>query len=190
MSEYSEVEQPFLRQLEEQGWTIIDQGMGLPQDPAPSLRQSFRQRLLPEVFADSVRRINLTDGGRPWLTDAQLDDLQQQLLRQPNRTLLEANEAVQALLFKAQVDANELTGERDPVVRLVDFHHPENNRFHAINRNRSPPTPADWPPRPTAVPADGRRLCRGACPREAISQSAQAFSLRSRTKGPIFEIVR
>jgi type I restriction enzyme R subunit len=39
------------------------------------------------------------------------------LLRHPNRTLLEANEAVQALLFKAQVDVNELTGEADPVVR-------------------------------------------------------------------------
>jgi type I restriction enzyme R subunit len=34
-----------------------------------------------------------------------LDDLRSQLLRHPNRTLLEANEAVQALLFKAQVDS-------------------------------------------------------------------------------------
>ncbi|OHC69484.1 MAG: deoxyribonuclease HsdR [Rhodocyclales bacterium RIFCSPLOWO2_02_FULL_63_24] len=136
MSEYSEVEQPFLRQLADQGWTIIDQGWGVPQDPVPSLRQNFRQWLLPEVFAESVRRINLTDDGQPWLTDAQLDDLQQQLLRQPNRTLLEANEAVQVLLVKAQVDANALTGERDPVVRLIDFHHPENNRFHAINQFR------------------------------------------------------
>ena len=56
--------------------------------------------------------------------------------RQPNRTLLEANEAVQALLFKAQVDSNELTGESDPVVRLIDFHEPGNNRFHAINQFR------------------------------------------------------
>ncbi len=136
MSEYSEVEQPFLCQLEEQGWTVIDQGAGVPQDPMPSLRSTFRQWLLPEVFTESVRRINLTDDGRPWLSDTQLDDLQQQLLRQPNRTLLEANEAVQALLFKAQVDANELTGERDPVVRLIDFHQPENNRFHAINQFR------------------------------------------------------
>lgn len=103
MSEYSEVEQPFLRQLAEQGWTVIDQGTGVPQDAAPSLRQSFRQWLLPEVFAESVRRINLSDDGRPWLTDMQLDDLQQQLLHQPKRTLPEANEAVQALLFKAQV---------------------------------------------------------------------------------------
>jgi type I restriction enzyme R subunit len=29
---------------------------------------------------------------------------------------------VQALLFKAQTDLNELTGEADPVVQLIDFH--------------------------------------------------------------------
>ena len=136
MSEYSEVELPFLEQLEALGWSVIDQGTGIPQDATPSLRTSFRQWLLPEVLNSAVRRINCTDDGREWLTGRQLDDLRSQLLRQPNRTLLEANEAVQALLFKAQVDANELTGESDPVVRLIDFQHPENNRFHAINQFR------------------------------------------------------
>lgn len=38
MSEYTEVEQPFLQQLEDLGWTVIDQGAGVPQDAAPSLR--------------------------------------------------------------------------------------------------------------------------------------------------------
>jgi type I restriction enzyme R subunit len=136
MSEYSEVEQPFLQQLASQGWTVIDQGTGIPQDAAPSLRANFRQWLLPEVFGNAVRAINRTDDGREWLTDRQLEDLVQHLLRQPNRTLLEANEAIQALLFKAQVDSNELTGEADPVVRLIDFHTPENNQFHAINQFR------------------------------------------------------
>ena len=83
-----------------------------------------------------MRAINLTADGRPWLTDAQLNDLRNQILRQPNRTLLEANEAVQALLFKAQVERNDLTGEVDPVVRLIDFRNPDNNRFHAVNQVR------------------------------------------------------
>ena len=43
---------------------------------------------------------------------------------------------VSTLLFKAQVDTNELTGEADPVVRLIDFHTLENNQFHAINQFR------------------------------------------------------
>ncbi len=65
-------------------------------------------------FPEAVRSINRTESGAPWLTDRQLDELRDQILRQPNRTLLEANEAIQALFFKAQVDANEVTGEAGP----------------------------------------------------------------------------
>ena len=137
MSEYSEVELPFLQQLAAQGWTVVDQGFAtIPQDPAASLRTSFREWLLPGVFDEAVRGINTLPDGTPWLTNRQLDDLRGQLLRQPRRTLLEANEAIQALLFKAQVDVNEATGEADPVVQLIDFARPENNSFHAVNQFR------------------------------------------------------
>jgi type I restriction enzyme R subunit len=136
VSEYTEVERPFLQQLAELGWTVIDQGTGVPQDATPSLRNNFRQWLLPEVFDQAVRTINRTDDGREWLTDRQLEDLRSQLLRHPNRTLLEANEVVQSMLFKTQADGNELTDEADPVVRLIDFHNPANNQFHAINQFR------------------------------------------------------
>jgi type I restriction enzyme R subunit len=137
MSEYLHVEKPFLDQLATLGWMVIDQGCGfIPSDPAASLRETFREWLLPEVFRDAVRSINLTADATPWLTDRQLDDLRSQILRQPNYTLLEANEAIQALFLKAQVDHNELTGESDPVVQLIDFTHPERNQFHAINQFR------------------------------------------------------
>ena len=137
MSEYTEVEQPFLHQLQSLGWDVIDQGQDIPSDPSKSLRSSFRQWLLPEVFNKAVAAINpgLT-AGKTWLTNKQLQDLQDQLLRQPNKTLLEANEAIQKLLFKAQVDTNEETGEQEPVVRLIDFAQPENNHFLAINQFR------------------------------------------------------
>lgn len=136
MSEYTEVEQPFLQQLEGLGWTKVDQGADIPQDPIKSLRPSFRQWILPEVFTSSVSRINITADGAEWLSPKQVQDLQDQIARQPNRTLLEANEAIQKLLFKAQVDMNEVTGEQDPVVKLIDFSNPENNTFHAINQFR------------------------------------------------------
>jgi type I restriction enzyme R subunit len=137
VSEYLHVEKPFLDQLAALGWSVIDQGQGVvPNDPAHSLRNSFREWILPQVFRDAVRSINTGTDGQPWLTDRQLDDLHAQLLRQPNRTLLEANEAIQALLFKAQVDRNEVTGEADPVVKLIDFARPERNRFHAVNQFR------------------------------------------------------
>ena len=131
MSEYLHVEKPFLDQLSALGWKIVDQGCGMiPSDPAASLRENFREWLLPKVFRDAVKAIN------PWLTDRQLEDLRSQILRQPNRTLLESNEEIQKLLFKAQVDLNEVTGEADPVVKLIDFEHPEKNEFHAINQFR------------------------------------------------------
>jgi type I restriction enzyme, R subunit len=136
VSEYTEVEIPFLHQLASLGWEIIDQGPDIPQNPAASLRQDFRQVMLPDVFSVALRRINPTSGGVSWLTDRQLQDVQDQIYRQPNRTLLEANEQAQKLLFKAQVDVNEVTGEQDPVVQLIDFVRPENNSFHAINQFR------------------------------------------------------
>lgn len=137
MSEYLHVEKPFLDQLAALGWTVNDQGQGcIPADPKTSLRTNFREWFLPGVFRDAVRAINLTADGKPWLTDRQLDDVRDQILRQPNRTLLEANETTQGLFLKAQVDRNEVTGEADPVVKLINFAHPEQNKFHAINQFR------------------------------------------------------
>lgn len=137
MSEYSHVEKPFLDQLAALGWKVIDHGQGfIPSDPARSLRGNFREWLLPDVFRDAVRAINRTADDKPWLTARQLDDLRDQILRQPNRTLLEANEAVQALFLKAQVDVNEVTGESDPVVQLIDFANPQRNVFYAITQFR------------------------------------------------------
>lgn len=136
MSEYTEVEQPFLQQLAALGWTSIDQGQDIPHDPTQSLRHHFRQWLLPEVFQQAVTAINTTADGQSWLTAKQIQDLKDQISRQPNKTLLEANETIQKLLFKAQVDVNEITGEPDPVVQLIDFAQPENNQFHAINQFR------------------------------------------------------
>lgn len=136
MSEYTEVEQPFLAQLHSLGWDVIDQGADIPTDPGSSQRTSFRQWLLHDVFNQAVAKLNPGKTGSTWLTEKQLNDLQEQILRQPNKTLLEANEAIQKLLFKAQVDANEETGEQDPVVRLIDFETPGNNHFLAINQFR------------------------------------------------------
>lgn len=50
VSEYSEVEEPFLHQLTAQGWSVIDRGNGIVQNAAPSLRRSFQEWLLPDVF--------------------------------------------------------------------------------------------------------------------------------------------
>lgn len=136
MSEYLWVERPFLEQLEHLGWTVIDQGSGIPTEPARSQRRTFREVTLPGIFKSSVAAINTLEDGRPWLSDKQLEDLHDQLLTQPGHSLVEVSEAVQKLLYRAQVDRNELIGEQFPNVKLIDFEHPERNHFLAINQFR------------------------------------------------------
>ena len=83
MSEYTHVEKPLLDQLKGLGWTAIDQGSGIPSDPAKSLRTSFRQLHLPDIFRQSIRALNRTKDGEEWLTDRQLDMLIDEIYRQP-----------------------------------------------------------------------------------------------------------
>jgi len=136
LSEYKFVEKPFLDQLEALGWIIINQGEGIPGDPAGSLRTGFREVTLKEVFKQSVSAINVLDDGTEWLTDKQLEELHDGLTDQAGKGLLEANKDVLAHLYKQQVDVNEVTGEEYPVVKLIDFDNPEANTFHAINQFR------------------------------------------------------
>ena len=141
MSEHSFVEKPFLDQLASLDWKVVDQGPGMPTDPAKSFRTSFREVILEGIFRQSLHDINRTgsdgDGqGQPWLTDKQIDDLIEALINQPAKSLMEANEAVLKLLYRAQVDVNEVTGEQYPNVKLIDFEHPERNHFLAINQFR------------------------------------------------------
>ncbi|MEI6234470.1 MAG: HsdR family type I site-specific deoxyribonuclease [Planctomycetota bacterium] len=136
MSEYSSVEKPFLDQLAELGWEVVDHGPGVPGDPTLSHRTSFRECALKGVFKTSVRALNTLPDGRAWLTDKQLDDVFDEIAGQPVRSLLEANEAVLKLLFKHTVDRNELTGEEFPEIKLIDFDAWARNRFIANNQFR------------------------------------------------------
>ena len=136
MSEYQFVERPLLTQIESMKWTVIDQGPGIPKDPAKSLRTDFRQWLLRDVFINSVRKINLTDKGEEWLTEHQLEQLFNDFLDFDTQKLLPANEECLSRLFKWQVDENTVTGEQDPVVKIIDFENWDTNEFIAINQFR------------------------------------------------------
>jgi type I restriction enzyme R subunit len=135
MPEYDFVEKPFLEQLQALGWQAIDQGPGVPSDPAHSRRTSFREVVLPDVFRQSVRAINTLPNGHPWLTASQLDALYDEVTSLPG-SLVEANKSLYDLIIKHTVDVNEITGEQYPVVKLIDFDRPEHNHFLAINQFR------------------------------------------------------
>ena len=69
MSEYSDVEKPFLDKLEKIGWEIINHGGGAehPTDPTISRRMSFGEVAIRSHFKKWVGKIN------SWATDEQLD---------------------------------------------------------------------------------------------------------------------
>ncbi len=137
MAEYLNVEKPFLDKLRSLQWKVIDQGQGIPGDPKKSLRHHFRQVVLPDVFKNYVRKINLTEDGKEWLTDQQLDELLTDLTDSGNLKLHEANKRIHELLIgKGSVSENELTGEKSPSVRFIDFTEWKNNDFVAINQFR------------------------------------------------------
>jgi len=137
MAEYINVEKPFLDKLRLLGWAVIDQGFGVPQEPAKSMRNNFKEVVLPQVFKDSIRAINKTGDGREWLTEKQLDEILFDIQNLPGKSLHEANKEIHRLLLKGTtVAVNELTGEENPTVRLVDFKNHERNSFIAINQFR------------------------------------------------------
>ena len=134
MAEYINVEKPFLEKLQLLGWTVINQGQGIPQEPIKSKRNNFRDVVLPGVFKDSIKAINKTDDGKEWLTDKQLDEILLEIQSFAGKSLHEANKEMHRFLLKGTtVNKNELTGEQNPTVRLVDFKNYHNNNFLAIN---------------------------------------------------------
>jgi len=168
MSEYKNVERPFLDKLNELGWDVINHNdkssygskvfegeylkaaeqsppygntlssvPGIPQDPAISKREHFKEVILTNEFRESLKRINLTEDGRSWLTEKQIDDVIREVTTQPGVCLLQANKIIHELLTKnTTTNVNELTGEQSPLVRLIDFKHPERNSFIAVNQFR------------------------------------------------------
>ena len=130
MAEYVNVEKPFLEKLKECHWKVIDQGQGIPQDPHKSIRSSFDEVGLKEEFIESVGKIN------SWATREQLENCYEKILyRHGNKSLTEVNEKVFGYLRKGiTVDKNEITGELNPTIKLVDFEKYDNNSFVAINQ--------------------------------------------------------
>lgn len=139
MSEYSEVEKPFLTQLKNLGWTIIEHNKEVvPNDPKISLRENFREIVIKSEFKKFVKYINRLEDGREWITDKQVDDLYNELTKTRYKSLQEANKAITEILVntKPRVDKNEITEEKNVAVKLIDFDNIEDNSFIAISQYR------------------------------------------------------
>ncbi|MCF6364919.1 MAG: HsdR family type I site-specific deoxyribonuclease [Bacteroidales bacterium] len=129
LDEQNYVEEPFLQQLEEQGWDEVLRLNMHGQSPEDSYRSSFSELVLSPVLENSLRKIN------PFLTDKQLDSLVHRITTFNKSGLIESNKFVLDLLLENTItDVNEETGEISPTVKYIDFTNPTNNTFTAISQ--------------------------------------------------------
>ncbi len=133
LDERNHVEVPLLAQLHGLGYTIIDLTGSEEFDLELTGRADYSQTYLPAVLREGLKRLN------PWLQADQLAGLLTDLLTFPADTLVRTNQrAHQRLLQGLTVAENRQTGERNPVVRLLDFtgiqdfRTPPANYYHAV----------------------------------------------------------
>lgn len=127
LDEYSHVEKPFLEQLAGLGWDVLE--LQMQQQPEESFRTSFSEVVLKPKLREALVKIN------PFLTDAQVDELERKITTFQKNSLLENNQQVlHYLLENTTVSKNEQTGELSPTVRFIDFENLANNSFTAISQ--------------------------------------------------------
>lgn len=132
MSEYTNVERPFLDKLREIGWKVIDKGNGgIPQDPADSMRTSFDEVVLKDVFYRMLGELN------PWITTEQKDYCYEKITDN-HGALIDVNRTIHKLLLEGihLRTRNEQTGEENPTAKIINFDRYDKNSFIAINQFR------------------------------------------------------
>jgi len=132
MSEYINVERPFLDKLRQIGWTVYDRGVGIPGNPQDSFRTSFKEVVLKEFFEAKIKELN------GWITDDQIKYCFERITNQGNLKLPEANKAIHTMLVKGITlpGKNEKTGQENPTVSLINFVDHTQNSYIAINQFR------------------------------------------------------
>ena len=79
------VEIPFIEQLKGMGWDHIEGDIDVPY---LTERESFRDVLLTGRLRDTIKKINLDDGGEPWLDDDRVNEVVSRLEESLRRNCL------------------------------------------------------------------------------------------------------
>ena len=132
--EYTQVESPFLEQLRGLGWKIVT---GSTEFASATGRDSFRDVLLKDDLRAALKRINLRDG-EPWLDAGRVNEALSTLERRGAKRLMEANqEATELLHGGVEVEGlPDWDQGRLRRIHFVDWKHPENNTYTAVNQFR------------------------------------------------------
>ena len=133
--EYEKVERPFIDQLISMRWKWTTGNLS---EPSVTGRESFREVILREDLRRAIEKINLDDDGKPWLDEGKTNQAISALERIGAAKLIEANQAATELLLKgtAVEGVPGWDGGRERTIHYIDWDHPENNTFRAINQFR------------------------------------------------------
>jgi type I restriction enzyme R subunit len=133
-NEYTDVELPFIEQLQAMGWDYLEGDTGVPY---LTERENFRQVLLSDRLREAVARINLDEDGGHWLDERRVTQVVSRLERLGVPKLMEANQEATRLLLKGTLV--EGPQGKNVTARYIDFEHPERNDFLVINQFRVDP---------------------------------------------------
>jgi type I restriction enzyme, R subunit len=153
-SEYERVELPLVRQLVAMGWKHIESARS--DSPSVTGRESFRDVLLLDRLRAALRRINLDDNGREWLSDDRISQAVSQLTRPQASSLLEINEGLTEKLLRG-VTIEGIPGwggGRDRTVHFIDWTSADpfaRNDFLVVNQFRVDPPGGRAPIWPDAL---------------------------------------
>ena len=124
----SEVEAAALNWLEAQGYAVA-YGPDLSPEGARPERENYAQVVLTARLRDALYALN------PELSAEALDEAFRQLIRPEGASLLARNHAIHKMLTEGvTVEYRQAGRLRGAQVRVLDFAHPENNDFLAVNQ--------------------------------------------------------
>ena len=130
-TEFDYVEKPFMEQLKVNGWKIVLATTDSNKfSPEFTLREDFNQVIIESRLTESLKRLN------NWLTVEQIDEIINHIKKiGVYKGLVEANnDFLNLLLENTTVAVNEVTKEKSPNVKIIDFENIELNDFLAINQ--------------------------------------------------------
>jgi type I restriction enzyme R subunit len=142
--EFTEVELPFINQLEQEGWDYIE---GSLDSPSVTHRKTFAQVIMEPLLRDRLLAIN-TRNGKPWLDERRLDQAVSAITRLPANKVMEANQLATGLLHGG-ITVEGLPGwdgGRGQTIQFIDWVTPANNTFTVVNqfKVKCPPGHDGW----------------------------------------------
>lgn len=128
LNEKEYVEEPFLRQLERQGWTILRAGDEGKANPKITYRDEFSEVIIEKKLKESLAKIN------PWLEEDQIPPIVRELTN-PDLTggLIENNHYILEKIIE-NTTAENRKKKIPSTVKFIDFDDIDNNDFLAISQ--------------------------------------------------------